>query len=223
MKKFLTLILIFTLLCTAVYATQIINVPNFKIAFQSISDGQSNVTITPRILFDFNLRIDPTGISATINGEEKYIKEILIHEGKKLEIVLNEPLEYESEYTLRVFGVKEIYSSQPSPLGEIKFKTISHVELVSENVDNSARSYCAQVKNYSANSKDIIFIVTARDNVNNMVLDVKVLKKSVKSGETADFPYTFSNLNKQCKIFAVGFSDFNTLTPLINPKQSAGE
>ena len=211
MRKIATLFLIAIMLSTAVYATGE-SVPEFKVIYQSVYDGQENAPLLNVLAFEFNLRIDHVGISVTLNGGTEMIERVSLTEGKRIEIYLKDALQYESEYTLVLEGVKEIYQSQPSPISRITFKTMGQVEVTEEN--NASGTYYALLKNHSASEKDITFVITAKKKLTKEILDIKVVSKNIPGGGETDFSHTFSDLKGEYEIFAYGFYDLGTFIPL---------
>jgi len=213
MKKIFCLVLILSIFCPVTFAAGA-EIPEFKIISKNVGEGLENVPPLDKIIIEYNLRIDLVGISATLNGGTELIEKFCVEDGKKIVIYLKEPLQYESTYTLKIEGVKEIYSSQPSPVSSMTFKTKGNVELIEKRVNEASGEFYAKVKNHSSTAKDITFITVAKKKGTGEILKIKIITENISSGGEGEFSYTFSGIKEEYEMFAYGFYDMGTATPL---------
>ena len=188
MRKKLTLILALIILCTAAYAADE-DVPCLKLIDKSISNEQITEPLDV-LKFEFNLRIDHVGISALLNGSTDKIEKVSIKEGKRIEINLKEPLSDETEYSLTLSGIKDIYISQPLAL------------------------FFAKVKNNLTTPKEIKFVLVAKEKKTREILDVKILTQNIDCGQFGVFSHTFTQLKGNYELHAYGFYDLGKVMPL---------
>ena len=212
MKKILSVLLVFILLAFNIPAMA--DEPQFCFIYKSVENGQKDVSVTQSLVFEFNLRIDPLLEEITINGSDDMIEKVILTEGKKIEIILKETLEMETEYVLSFAGVRDIYESRAVEQSEIRFETECDIRLISENIDNETGTYRAEVKNLSSKEKKVYIILAVKDKKNGALLKTKVLSQTIGVGETKTFSHTFSGISEDYIITAYDFTNLKSLSDL---------
>lgn len=207
-------IIIFWLLITSF---NIINISAEEVPFRIISgsvrDGAENAPISSVICFDLSLRIDPDIKGITVNGSDELIDKILLKEGKKLEIYLKESLKSETEYTVSLAGIKEIYESRTLENPAVTFKTRGSAVLLSEMITGD--TYKAKIKNGSSEKKDITVVIAAK--WGNEIKALKVITQETKGGEEKEFSHTFTGIDGKYNIFAYAFLDLGEMVTVTTP------
>lgn len=109
----------------------------FRVVYQSISDGQKNVALKPEIVFEFNHRLDPCDNRFTLNGSEALISGHRIN-GTTLSVFVDGALEPGTSYTLSLETLSDLYSN-PSPVSSVTFHTADeYVTLTDDFEDGNA-------------------------------------------------------------------------------------
>lgn len=211
MKKVIMIALLGIIIFTAVFGAGEY-VPDLKVIYQGLESTQNDLSAPDKLVFEFNLRIDHVGICARLGGSSTGIEKILLSDGKRLEIYLEEPLSFENEYVVELLGIKEIYSS--TPLSKTKFTLkMNDVFLLEKKIIAENREYKSVLKNNSSSDKTVTFVVSAKEKQSGRLLDVKIITKKIPSGDEAEFLHTFSDL-KECEITEFGFYNLRELIPL---------
>ena len=212
LKKFFSSFLAFILLFINIVPTA----DTIKLDYlnKSIEDGQQNVPLIPTIAFEFNLRVDPCLQNITINGGTELIEKVVLSEGKKLEIILKEPLRCKTQYIVSLAGVRDIYESTSLNSPYITFETKPGIEFLSEYKNKQNGTYRAEIKNTLGEKQTVTLFATAKNE--NQLLGVKVITKEIQSGETEEFSHTFLNIKGEYNIRAYAFRDMKSLLKIEN-------
>lgn len=211
LKKFLIFLLLITALNTTVFSSET-DVP-FRIISASVCSGAESSQAFSVIYLEFNLRIDPEIKNVTVNSSDEIIEKIILKEGKKLEIYLNEPIKPGKRYVVSLAGIKEIYEGRKLASPTVAFKTWGSDVVISEVA--AADTYKALIKNNSLEKKDITLIIAAK--MAESLKALKVITEKIESGEEKQFYHTFTDVEGEYYITAYTFSDFSALQPITEP------
>ena len=211
MKKVTILVLLGILIFPVAFAAGEYT-PRFKVIYQGFESTNSDLSAIDKLVIEFNLRIDRVGIAAKLNGRSEKIEKISLSDGKRLEIYLKESLTFENEYTLELFGIKEIYSGTSPEKTKFTFK-MNDLFVLEKKIIAESREIRTILKNNSSEDKTVTLVISAYEKQSNKLLALKLITKNVpKSGKT-EFSHMFSNL-RECDISMFGFYNVRKLVPI---------
>lgn len=191
---------------------------SFNVTFATIENGAKNVSIEPRLYFLFSHRIDPCDNEFTLNGTKEKIESFKIS-GRELEIFLNSPLEYETEYTLSLNSVNDIYGESPV-MENITFETESRLIISDEVYEGVGEDfaikkgdtivYRAKITNLGKKEREPVFILSLKRG--EVIEEIKVQRKKVSGGcsENIDITVEVPDYDGEYKVKIIPFADINT-------------
>lgn len=195
--------------------------PELKLLSATAKNGDTGITPTDKLVFEFNHRIDPCDNSFSITGGAEI--ESYNVKGNVLEIKLSEVLEYDRYYTVKLEGLGDLYSEEYSET-EITFKTagldVNYAKFVDGNgeslsvIDSANTRYTAEFINNTPILQNIIFVMTLSEN--DKIKEIVFEPYTVNPGEKLSIDEGFTGINTeagdyQIKVFYLDGLD--TLSP----------
>lgn len=170
-----------------------------KLLSATVTDGDKSAPVTDELNFSFNHRIDPCDNEFSLYASEELIEYWKIS-ATNVSIKLKKPLMYDTEYTLRLDGLSDLYGNRYSDTS-INFKT-GFFEILSSGFydadskpilspDKNNTSYCAEFVNHSSEQKSFWAVMTANGECG---FKSSIRKLTIPSGEKADVRLTINNL-----------------------------
>lgn len=176
--------------------------PEFKLLSATAKNGDTGITPTDTLVFEFNHRIDPCDNSFSITGGEEI--ESYNVKGNILEIKLSEVLEYNRYYTVKLEGLGDLYSEEYSE-PEITFKTagldVNYAKFVDGNgeslsvIDSANTRYTAGFINNTPTLQNIIFVMTLSEN--ERIKEIVFEPYTVNPGEKLNIDEGFAGLDTE--------------------------
>ena len=195
--------------------------PELKLLSATAKNGDTGITPTDTLLFEFNHRIDPCDNSFSITGGAEI--ESYNVKGNILEIKLSEVLEYDRYYTVKLEGLGDLYSEEYSE-PEITFKTagldVNYAKFVDGDgeslsvIDSQETRYIAEFTNNTPDLQNIIFVMTLSEN--ERIKEIVFEPYTVKPGDKLSIDEGFAGLDIEARDYQIKvfyLDGLDTLSP----------